>query len=110
MFNNFAMPFSSLIKLTTKCTNTNTEKNLSCTGRKKKKMYVPEKDFVPHFYTQAKWGRKTHVKSNPLFLRESDHFLYPWKALAKNKQTNKKIKKRERKERILLKISLEAEY
>lgn len=43
--------------------------------------------------TQAKWERKIQVKSNPFFLRESDHlfFFHPWKALAK------RIKNREKK-------------
>jgi len=62
--------------------------------KERKNMYVPENDFVPHFYTQAKRVRKTHVRPNPLFLRESDCFLYPWKALAKNKQNKKKREKR----------------
>lgn len=86
----------SLIKLTTKCTNTNTEKNLSRTGRRKK-IYVPGKDFVPHFYP-GKVGEKNTSKTEPLLSQgiwPSFFFFIPGRLWPKKTPKKTKNQKKE---------------
>lgn len=85
------MPFSSLIKLTTKCTNTNTEKN-QIVQEGRKKMYVPGKDFVPHFYP-GKVGEENTSKTEPLLSQgiwPSFFFFIPGRLWPKKKKERRK--------------------
>lgn len=59
-------------------------------------MYVPGKDFVPHFYPH-KVGDENTSKTEPPSSSGNltvVFFFYPWKALAKLKKRKKKKKKR----------------
>lgn len=66
--------------------------------KKKKKMYVPEKDFVPHFYTQAKRERKNTCKTKPLISQGIWPFFVSLEGSGQ-KQTKKKKKKKKERER-----------